>query len=190
MNHHTKKTSGSLTSEDMVNCPASSASEFPDKRTGTDLSYSMEDAAMGAFPVFFTQSPSFPAFQRGMEENKGKSNAQTLSGMRHIPCDNHIRNLSDEVHPSHIFPMFPFILNETDKSGCPDMFRSVNNNLLIAPDGTHYFSSDTICCENCPVTKHRNGKITYPHSAVIPVISSHTKSILYFFPKFIITSST
>ncbi len=51
----------------------------------------MEDAAMGAFPVFFTQSPSFPAFQRTTEQNKGKSNAQTLFGMRHIPCDNHIR---------------------------------------------------------------------------------------------------
>jgi hypothetical protein len=124
---------------------------------------------MGAFPVFFTQSPSFLAFQRTMEQNKGKSNARTLSGMDRIPCDNHIRDLSDEVHPSYIFPMFPFILNEIGKFGCPDIFRSVNSNLLIAPDGTHYFSSDAVCCA---VTKHRNGKTTYSHSAVVPVIVS------------------
>ncbi|BBO80949.1 hypothetical protein [Desulfosarcina ovata] len=34
-------------------------SAFPDRRIGTNTSYSIEDAALGAFSVFFTQSPSF-----------------------------------------------------------------------------------------------------------------------------------
>ena len=33
---------------------------FPDKRTGKNKRYSLVDAALGAFAVFFTQSPSFP----------------------------------------------------------------------------------------------------------------------------------
>lgn len=170
MNHHTEKASDSITFRDIINYLKSLTSEFPDKRTGSNLSYSMEDAAIGAFSLFFTQSPSFLAFQRTMEQNKGKSNAQTLFGMRKIPCDNHIRNLSDEVNPSYVFPMFSFIINGI--IGYPDVFRSVSNNLLIAPDGTHYFSSDTISCENCFIKKHRNGTVNYSHSAVTPVIAA------------------
>ena len=32
---------------------------FPDSRMGDNTRYSLADAAMGAFSVFFTQSPSF-----------------------------------------------------------------------------------------------------------------------------------
>lgn len=172
MNHGTGKAAHCLTFDDMVNYFKWLSSGFPDKRTGRNLSYSMEDAATGAFSVFFTQSPSFLAFQKTMEQNKGKSNARTLFGMERIPCDNHIRDLLDEVHPSYIFPMFSFIFKGLDISGCLDPFRSVNNNLLIALDGTHYFSSDAVRCENCSITKHRNGKTVYSHSAVVPVIVS------------------
>jgi hypothetical protein len=36
---------------------------FPDKRTGRNLKYSMEDVEAAACSVFFTQSPSFLAHQ-------------------------------------------------------------------------------------------------------------------------------
>ena len=49
---------------------------FPDKRTG-DTTYSMADAALGAFSVFFTQSPSFLDFQRTLQVAKGCNNALT-----------------------------------------------------------------------------------------------------------------
>jgi len=44
---------------------------FPDERTG-ETTYSMADAALGAFSVFVTQSPSFLDFQprRGIERNR------------------------------------------------------------------------------------------------------------------------
>ena len=32
---------------------------FPDKRTGTNTRYPMVDVGLGAFSLFFTQSPSF-----------------------------------------------------------------------------------------------------------------------------------
>jgi hypothetical protein len=42
----------------------STVEQFPDERTGDSGVYSMADAAIGAFSVFFTQSPSFLDFQR------------------------------------------------------------------------------------------------------------------------------
>ena len=45
----------------MVKWVKEAASKFPDLRTGKNTQYELEDAALGAFAVFFTQSPSFPS---------------------------------------------------------------------------------------------------------------------------------
>ena len=66
----------------------------------------MSDAALSAFSVFFTQSPSFLAHQRSMALNKGQNNTQSLFGVHQIPTDNHIRDLLDDVEPALIFPVF------------------------------------------------------------------------------------
>ena len=98
----------SFTFKGLVESFRSVTDGFPDARNGNNTLYSMQDAALGAFSVFFTQSPSFLDFQRTMQLRKGCSNAQSLFGMTQIPTDVHIRNLLDPVPPSAIFPVFPF----------------------------------------------------------------------------------
>ena len=83
----------------------------------------MEDAALSAFSVFFTQTPSFLAYQRLMEGSKGKSNAQSLFGVHRIPTDNHIRDLLDAVSPEHLFPVFEEILQVLEAQGQLESFR-------------------------------------------------------------------
>jgi hypothetical protein len=73
--------------------------------------YSMADAAIGAFSVFFTQSPSFLDFQRTLEVTRECSNAQNLFGMTQTPSDNHIRHLLDPVPPSTVFPIFSYAVD-------------------------------------------------------------------------------
>jgi len=158
-----------LSFDSMVSYLRSTMAGFPDKRTGSNCRYSIEDAALGAFSVFFTQSPSFLSFQESMLKNKGISNAQTLFEMDQIPCDNHIRDLMDEVEPSNVYPVFHYIFNGIKDSGHLDAFRSYDNNLLCPLDGTHFFSSNKIHCQNCSTTEHKNGTTTYSHSAITPV---------------------
>lgn len=161
--------------------------EFPDKRTGKNTQFSIEDAALGAFSVFFTQSPSFLSYQKMMEETKGKNNAHTLFGISNIPTDNHIRDLLDEVKPLWLFPVFMHIFNELNHFGLLNPFRAINNNLLITLDGTQHFSSQKIHCENCSETHHENGAITYSHSAITPVIvAPGNKNAIALMPEFII----
>jgi hypothetical protein len=106
-------------------------SSLPDKRTGKNIRYRMEDAALSAFSVFFTQTPSFLAYQRMMEGSKGKSNAQSLFGVHQIPCDNHIRDLLDPVKPEQVFPVFEEILQVLEQQGQLRGFRSFAETLLI-----------------------------------------------------------
>lgn len=143
--------------------------QFPDKRTGNNTRYRMEDVALAAFSVFFTQSPSFLAHQVAMTESRGISNAQTLFGLTQIPTDNHIRDLLDHVPPSRVFPMFDRIFDALHKAGHLQAFHALDEQLLIALDGTQYHSSNTIHCEQCTVTE-RNGQTTYSHSVVTPVV--------------------
>lgn len=152
---------------------------FPDERTGENITYSMSDAAMGAFSVFFSQSPSFLAHQNAMEKARGKSNAQTLFGMNKIPTDNHIRNLLDPVEPKFLNPVFDFAFKTLLEKGVLKSYRSVNNTVLIALDGTQYHSSKTIHCESCNCKEHKNGTTTYSHTVVTPVIVAPGHSMVF-----------
>ena len=130
----------------------------------------MADAAIGAFSVFFTQSPSFLDSQRNLEVTQGCSNARSLFGMTQTPSDNHIRGLLDPVPPETIFPLFSHAMDVLDESGHLEAYRSTNGDLLMAMDGTQYHSSSKIHCDHCSITEHKNGTVTYSHTVVTPVI--------------------
>jgi hypothetical protein len=143
---------------------------LPDNRTGGNTQYSMQDAGLAAFSVFFMQSPSFLSAQQAMEKRKGRSNAQTLFNIGKIPTPNQIRNLLDPVEPKELFPVYDSILAAFRARGVLDDFRSVGGTQLIALDGTWYHSSGTIHCANCSTKQHKDGSITYSHSVITPVI--------------------
>ena len=162
-------------------------SHFPDKRTGTNTRYSLEQMALSAFSLFFTQNPSFLQFQRDMEKAKGRSNAQTLFQIDTIPSDNHIRDILDEAKPEHVYPVFTYIFDTLNQHEYLDSYRCINGDLLIAFDGTEYHHSQSIYCENCNITRHRNGTVTYSHKAIMPVVvSPKNNTVISIEPEFIV----
>jgi len=154
----------------IVGCFRQVLSSLPDKRTGKNIRYGMEDAALSAFSVFFTQTPSFLAYQRMMQGSKGKNNAESLFGVHQIPTDNPIRGLLDPVNPAQVFPVFEEILQTLEQQGKLKNFRSVATTLLVAMDGTEYFSSTQIRCPGCSTRQMKSGETHYFHSVVTPVI--------------------
>ena len=143
---------------------------FCDVRTGKNKRYDLVDAGMAAFSVFFTQSPSFLAYQQDLKRRKGHSNAESLFGMQQIPSDNQIRALLDPVAPSCVAGVFRDSYQELVRAGVLKEFRSHAHKLLVAIDGTQYFSSQKISCENCSSRELSNGKTNYYHSVLTPVI--------------------
>ena len=161
-------------------------SSLPDKRTGKNTRYGMEDAALSAFSVFFTQTPSFLAYQRMMEGSKGKSNAQSLFGVHKIPSDNHIRDLLDPVKPEQMFPIFEEILQVLEQQGELKSFRSFADTLLLAMDGTDYFSSSQIHCPHCSTRTLKSGETHYFHSVLTPVIVAPGQAQVIPVPEFVV----
>jgi hypothetical protein len=176
-----------VTFEELVNYYRDTLKHLPDKRTGTNCTYSIADAALAAFSVFFMQSPSFLSHQRQMQATKNKNNAQSIFKITKIPSDNQIRNLLDDIAPESVFSVFDHLLQALQITNHMEQFRFLNGQLLIALDGTEYFSSNTIHCDKCSTKEHKNGEITYSHTAITPVIVSPNYRLVITLPPEFIT---
>jgi hypothetical protein len=97
--------------------------QLPDHRKPTH--YPIKDATLGAFGIFYTQSPSFLDYQHHLQQSKGQNNACTLFGVEQIPCNNQVRNLLDPLLPSHFRgPTAPSVSNSLRWSFWSNWLRS------------------------------------------------------------------
>jgi hypothetical protein len=161
---------------------------FPDKRFGTNTTYTMADIGMAAFSVFFMQSPSFLAHQRQFEAGHGCSNCASLFSIAQIPSDNHIRAMLDAASPALLHPVFAETVAQLRQiDGGLDVFRRLGGHLLIALDGSQYYGSRKIHCPHCSTRLHGKGGTEYYHSmlAATLVAPGHDK-VIPLEPEFIV----
>ena len=170
----------------MIGIVQAALDELPDYRRGKNVQYEISDAAVGAFSVFFTQSPSFLAHQRDMQRQKGRNNGSSLFGLRQVPTDNQIRNLLDPIEPSYLQRPFWELFAALEAGGILDGYRSLNGTYLCALDGTYYFSSQKIRCDNCTVRTH-DEKEYYSHAAITPaLVAPGNRHVIALEPEFIL----
>jgi hypothetical protein len=160
--------------------------EMKDPRLASNgTKYSLRDAVFGAFSVFFMQSESFLEHQRHMESNQGKSNAQMLFGMIKVPTVEQIRNIVDRISAASLSSVFKCVYQGLKLDGHLKPFQYLGG-LLIALDGTQYFDSHKLNCKCCSSRTHKNGKVTYFHTAILPVIVAPGQSqVISLAPEFI-----
>lgn len=148
--------------------------------------YSLGDLVLGAFSVFYMQCPSFLEHQRQMQSRQGHNNAQRLFGVMAIPTPNQIKNVLDKVAASLLFPIFRWVFQALASQGFLKPYKVLNDQLLVGLDGTDYFSSTTIHCDQCSHCTHRNGQVSYHHRAILPVIVAPEQAhVLSLMPEFI-----
>lgn len=181
-----KKKAVTISASQLIGFLDQELNQLPDNRKGNNKKYAVEDAVMAAFSVFFTQSPSFLQHQRLMKQKKGKDNAESLFGLSEIPCDNQIRNLLDPIPSTTVFGTFKTVYEWLENHRIIEKFKYLDNQILLALDGTEYYCSKKIHCPHCNCRKHRNGSVTYYHQAVTPVIVSPSKKqVINLAPEFI-----
>jgi hypothetical protein len=180
-----KRMAKRLRFQEMLESLSRSLEGVPEHRTGRNTQYGISDAGLGAFAVFYIQSPSFLAHQRDMQRHKGQNNAQGLFGVGRIPSDQQIRNLLDPVDPERLYEPFWEIYRCLDKEGYLDKYQGVGGTRLISLDGSQYFSSQEIHCSNCRVTV-QDEKRYYSHLMMMAVVCApEQKHVLCLEPEFI-----
>ncbi len=160
--------------------------DLPDSRTGLNTTYEMRELVIAAFSVFFTQCPSFLEHQKLMKKRRGKDNALSLFGLTKIPSDNQIRALLDPIPASTISGAFDSVWTWLTENKILNNFEYLDNQILLALDGTEYYSSKKIHCPHCNCRHHKNGSITYYHQVMTPVIvAPEKKQVINLDPEFI-----
>ena len=161
---------------------------FPDRRRGANTTYGIADFGMAAFSAFFMQSPSFLDHQRRLEDGHARSNCQTLFDIPKIPTDNQIRTMLDPADPELLYPVFaePLAILEGLKGGL-EQFQQLQDHVLIALDGTEYFSSKNIHCDNCSTRQRGKSEKEYFHAMLgaTLVAPGHNK-VIPLEPEFIV----
>jgi len=141
---------------------------------------------MSAFSVFFTQCPSFLDFQERMQKKHNKNNAQSIFGVHQLPSTSQISNLLDPIPPETLYPVLADVGDQLYQNGCLESFRSINNTLLVALDGTDSVSSEKISCPCCTQQLLKNGKTLFRHIVITPVIvAPGQKQIIPLPPEFV-----
>lgn len=132
--------------------------------------FSLKDIVLGAFAVFFMQCPSFLEHQRQVHSRHGRDNAQALFKLEALPTSNQIKNVLDLIAFRLLFPIFHRIYRALLQRGYLEQYKVLGGHLLVGLDGSEYFSSKRICCDQCSTQTHRDGSVTYTHTAVLPVL--------------------
>lgn len=152
---------------------------LPDfRQPSPNLTYSVTDATLSAFTVFFMQARSFLAHQRDMQRSKGRNNAQSLFGVHQIPCDNQIRKILDPIAPSHLGGLFWQLYHQLETAPLLAKHTGFADNRLVVFDGVEYFSSQRIQCPNCTRVEHGE-RTTYQHSMIAPVLVAPDSALVF-----------
>jgi hypothetical protein len=158
---------------------------LPDHRRGRNIQYSLTDAGLSAFAVFYMQSPSFLAHQRDMQRQRGRNNVQSLFGVAQIPSDSQVRNLLDPVDPAGLRTPFWEIYAQLEAAGHLAPYTGVGGTRLISLDGSQYFSSAKVQCPNCQVTV-REAEPHYTHGVLLAVVGApEHEAVICLEPEFI-----
>jgi hypothetical protein len=175
-----------LTFEQMLSTLESSLEKAPEHRKGGNCQYTIKDAGLAAFSVFYMQSPSFLDYQRQMEERQGRNNARSIFDVERIPSDGQIRNLLDPVDPGGLRQPFWQSYDALEAAGQLERYRGVKGTLSLSLDGTQHFSSQNIHCSNCRTRKTQDGETYYSHLVMLAVLCAPgEKHVICLDPEFI-----
>lgn len=159
-----------LTYEELLAILTEELEHLTDPRSGQNTRYDVTDAALASFAVFFTQTASFLAYQRKMEDEKGRNNAHSIFGIKHIPSDTQIRRILDGVAAAELESIFRRVLARSEEEGILESYRGDGERLMIILDGTGYYTSRKVRCEHCSVREDDKGPL-YLHSVITPIIA-------------------
>ena len=148
----------------------------------TDMSFT--DALMSACAMFSLKAPSLLAF----DKERSAGNLHTISGMKRVPCDTHMRERLDPVSPESLRPVLKSVFRPLQRGKALEPLVFLEDCYLLALDGTGYFASKTLHCASCLRQVHRNGSVTYYHQRLgAAIIHPDVRAVMPLLPEPIVT---
>lgn len=116
---------------------------------------------MSGLAMFSLKFPSLLKFDEGKNENKIKHNLKTLFQIQRTPSDTYMRERNDEVDHRDVRKAFKQVFSAVQRGKELEEFSYLDNHYLLPGDGTGFFSSHSVQCENCCVKHHNKCHIKF-----------------------------
>jgi hypothetical protein len=117
---------------------------------------SFADCLMSAFAMFNLKYPSLLQFDNSHRlDPQVQHNLGTLYGMEQIPCDTYMRERLDEGDPPTLRKVYKRLFSFLQRGKALEPYRYLDGRYLLAGDGTGFFSSNTVHCDQCCI-KHEH----------------------------------
>lgn len=165
-------------SQGMLDSLRAQFEKVPDHRNPFLVQIPLADFFMSAFAIFSLKMPSLLK----LDEEKRKTSSSVLPGLfeiSKIPSDTQMRTVLDETSPSSVRPMFKSLFAKAQRAKVLEQFQFLKQGFLMSVDGSGYFFSDEIHCENCLTKKSQEtGKISYYHQMLTGAIVCPGKNVV------------
>lgn len=172
-----------LSASGLFRCVRQGFKQVEDLRTGV-VQISLPDALMSGFALFSLKEPSLLAFD---ERRKDPENLHTVYGVEQVPSDTQMRTILDDVEPEKLRRVYRDIFRQLQRGKGLAEYRILGQYYLLSLDGTGYFASKKVHCENCMVKKLRNGETLYYHQMLgAALVHPHLKTVVPLMPEPII----
>ncbi len=133
---------------------------------------SLADCLSSALAIFKLKFPSLLQFEDALTDDHIKQNIKNLFNVDNVPCDTYMRERLDEVNPRDIRPTFTKIFSTLQRGKELEKFVYLDGKYLLLNDGTGFFSSKKVHCDNCCEKHHKkDGSTTYYHQMLAGVIA-------------------
>ncbi len=133
------------------------------KQTIQDSTISMSDCLMSGLALFSLKYPSLLKFDNDRADDIIQHNLRSLYGIRNVPCDTYLRERLDQMPPRLLRKTFSTLFAQLQRGNELTPFQFMDDHYLLSVDGTGYFSSHQVHCEQCCIKNHRDGSKTYYH---------------------------
>lgn len=128
------------------------------------------DCLMSGLAVFSLKFPSLLQFDENKNEEIIRHNLESMYNIQRAPCDTQMRERLDQVAPEEIRGSFKKVFSSLQRGKALEQFQFIDGHYLLLSDGTGFFSSKTVHCENCCTKNHKDGSKTYHHQMLGAVI--------------------
>ena len=133
--------------------------------------YPLIDCLMSGLAIFGMKYASLLKFDKDARTNETiKLNLQSLYQVIQAPCDTQLRERLDKVDPNQLQAGLNTIITQLQRGKSLEAYQHIDGYYLMPLDGSGYFSSHEVHCQNCCVKEHKNGSKSYYHQALTTVI--------------------
>ena len=136
--------------------------------------------------MMFLQDPSLLEFQRALQDATNNNNLKTIFSVQSIPKDSQMRDVLDTHSYDSLLEVFTDFFKELQRGKHLEQYRFLSGYYLVTLDGSDYFSSEKIHCDNCLSKKIRGGGVRYYHQILqATVVYPGKRIVIPLAPEFI-----